>query len=216
MEKDETVKHDNIPFVNAKSSLSRIHVVPYCDSNSKTARKQQKIKTKSNSWRRDTEAELKQQGTNWSGMARAAQNRVSLFLVGCLASEQHASVSQRRIYIFYSVLGCVLPLQKVALRQSLPSFSVLCYSRPYRSLLPHNIISPTTFWSSDDLTRSVCHSVLLLVHLLSFIRAMCPAHFNFVLVTYWTMSVTLVLYLMLVLRILSFSLTVSILLSIAC
>ena len=29
-----------------------------------------------NSWRRDTEAELKQQGTNWSGMTRAAQNRV--------------------------------------------------------------------------------------------------------------------------------------------
>ena len=25
-----------------------------------------------NSWRRDTEAELKQQGTNWSGMAGAA------------------------------------------------------------------------------------------------------------------------------------------------
>ena len=29
-----------------------------------------------NSWRRDTEAELKQQGTSWSGMNRAAQNRV--------------------------------------------------------------------------------------------------------------------------------------------
>ena len=29
-----------------------------------------------NSWRRDTEAELIQQGTNWSGMTRAAQNRV--------------------------------------------------------------------------------------------------------------------------------------------
>ena len=29
-----------------------------------------------NSWRRDTEAELKQQGTNWCGMTRAAQNRV--------------------------------------------------------------------------------------------------------------------------------------------
>ena len=29
-----------------------------------------------NSWWRDTEAELKQQGTNWSGMATAAQNRV--------------------------------------------------------------------------------------------------------------------------------------------
>ena len=26
--------------------------------------------------RRDTEAELKQQGTNWYGMTRAAQNRV--------------------------------------------------------------------------------------------------------------------------------------------
>ena len=27
-----------------------------------------------NSWRRDTEAELKQQGTSWSEMTRAAQN----------------------------------------------------------------------------------------------------------------------------------------------
>ena len=65
------------------------------------------------------------------------------------------------------------------------------------------------------LTRLICHSVLLIVHLLSFIRAMCPAHFHFVLFTYWTMSVTLVLCLMMVLRILSFSLTVSIFLSIA-
>ena len=29
-----------------------------------------------NSWRRDTEAELKQQGTSWSGMTRATKNRV--------------------------------------------------------------------------------------------------------------------------------------------
>ena len=29
-----------------------------------------------NSWRRDTEAELKQQETNWSGTTRATQNRV--------------------------------------------------------------------------------------------------------------------------------------------
>ena len=29
-----------------------------------------------NSWRRDTEAELKQQGTNWFRMTRAAKNRV--------------------------------------------------------------------------------------------------------------------------------------------
>ena len=66
-----------------------------------------------------------------------------------------------------------------------------------------------------DLTPSVCHSVLLIVHLLSFIQAMCPTHFHFVLVTYWTMSVTLVLCLMVVLRILSSSLTLSIIPSIA-
>ena len=76
---------------------------------------------------------------------------------------------------------------------------------------PECHLSNDVFGLPTDLTPSVCHSVLLIVHLLSFIRAMCP----FVLVTYWTMSVTLVLCLMVVLRILSFSLTLSILLSIA-
>ena len=37
---------------------------------------EEKERRRRNSWRRDTEAELKQQGTNWSGMTRAAQNRV--------------------------------------------------------------------------------------------------------------------------------------------
>ena len=55
------------------------------------------------------------------------------------------------------------------------------------------------FGLPTDLTPSVCHSVLLLVHLVSFIRAMCPSHFHYVLVTYWTMSVTLILCLMVVL-----------------
>ena len=115
-------------------------------------------------------------------------------------------------YSYSYILGCVLPLQEVALRQSLPSFSVLYYPRPYRSLLPQNVISPTTFWSSDwsyTLCLTLCASNS------PFIRAMCPAHFHFVLVTYWTMSVTLVLFLMVVLRIPLFSLTWSILLSIA-
>ena len=71
------------------------------------------------------------------------------------------------------------------------------------------------FGLQTDLTPCVCHIVLLTVHLLSFIRAMCPAHFHFVLVTYWTMSTTLVLCLMILLRILSFSLTLSIFLSMA-
>ena len=48
----------------------------------------------------------------------------------------------------YSILGCVLPLQEVALRQSPLTFSVLHYPCPYRSLLPHNVISPTTVWYS--------------------------------------------------------------------
>ena len=69
--------------------------------------------------------------------------RGTLYLVRRLALFPSPSI------LFYSVLGCVLPLQEVALRQSLPSFSVLCYPRPYRSLLPHNVISLTTFWSSD-------------------------------------------------------------------
>ena len=47
------------------------------------------------------------------------------------------------------------------------------------------------------------------------IQVMCPAHFDFVLVSYWTMSVTLVLCLIMVLRILSFSLTFSIFLSVS-
>ena len=50
----------------------------------------------------------------------------------------------------YSLLGCVPPLQEVALHQSPPSFSVLCYPCPYRSLLPHNVISPLMFWSSNQ------------------------------------------------------------------
>ena len=46
----------------------------------------------------------------------------------------------------WSILGCVLPLQEVALRQSPPT---VCYPCSYRSLLSHNVTSPTTFWSSN-------------------------------------------------------------------
>ena len=50
--------------------------------------------------------------------------------------------------LFYYILGCVLPLQEVALRQS-SIFLCPLHSHPHSSLLPHNVISPTTFWSSD-------------------------------------------------------------------
>ena len=46
--------------------------------------------------------------------------------------------------------------------------------------------SNDVFGLRTDLTPFICHSVLLIVHLLSFIRVMCPDHFYFVLVTYWT------------------------------
>ena len=85
-----------------------------------------------------------------------------------------------------------------SLLSSLP-FAVLFHTPPccpMMSSLQRHFGLPT------DLTPSDCLSVLLVVHQLSFIQAMCPAHFHLVLVTYWTMSVTLVLCLMVVLRIL--------------
>ena len=82
----------------------------------------------------------------------------------------------------YCFLGCVLALQEVVLGQSPPTFSVLCYSCPYCSMLPHNVISPTMFGLPTNLTPFICHSVLLIIHLLSSIQAMCPAHFSFTLV----------------------------------
>ena len=80
--------------------------------------------------------------------------------------------------LFYSNLGCVLPLQEVALRHP-PTFSVLCQTAP---CCPTISSLQRRFGLPTHRTPSVCHSVLLIVHLLSFIRAMCPAHFHFVLV----------------------------------
>ena len=71
------------------------------------------------------------------------------------------------------------------------------------------------FGLPTDITLLICYSVLLMVHLLSFIPTMCPAHCHFILVTQLTMSVTLVLCLKIVLWILSFCLTSSILLFMA-
>ena len=78
---------------------------------------------------------------------------------------------------FYSILGCVHPPQKAALRQSPPTFiAILVHTAP---------CSPTMsslqrrFGLPTDLTPFICHSVLLIVQLLSFIWVMCPAHFHF-------------------------------------
>ena len=68
------------------------------------------------------------------------------------------------------------------------SFAILVHTPP---CCPTMSSLQRRFGLPTDLTPSVCHSVLLIVHLLSFIRAMCPARFHFVLVTYRTMPVTL-------------------------
>ena len=67
----------------------------------------------------------------------------------CPAAGKPCAGAIHSAVLFCSILSYVLPLQEVALRQSPPSFSVLCCPCPYRSLLPHNVISPTMFWSSD-------------------------------------------------------------------
>ena len=115
--------------------------------------------------------------------------------------------------LFHSILGCVLPLQEVALHwvlQLFLSFAILVNTTPCCPTMSSLRRFPPT-----DHPPFICHSVLLTVHLLSFSPVMCPAHFHFVLVTYWTMSVTPVLCLRMVLRILSFRLTFSLVLYLA-
>ena len=89
--------------------------------------------------------------------------------------------SDANTILFYSVLGCVLPLHEVGSLRSPPSFSVLCYLCPRRSLLPS---LQRRFGLPTDFTPFICLSVLLIVCLLSFSRAMCPVHFHFTWVTY--------------------------------
>ena len=115
--------------------------------------------------------------------------------------------------LFYSILGCVFHSRKKpsARVQLSLSFAILVHTAPWCPTMS----SLQRFGLPSDLTPFIYHSVLLMVQLLSFIRAMCRAHFHFSLVTYWTMSVTLVLCLMMVLRILYFSLACSIFLSMA-
>ena len=87
--------------------------------------------------------------------------------------------------LFYSILGCTFSLHETDLRRSPPTFPVLCYPCPYCSLFSRNVVSPT------DLIPFICDSVLFMIHLLSFIRVICPAHFHFALVMYSAMSLSL-------------------------
>ena len=63
---------------------------------------EEKERPASQSWRRDTEAELKQQGTNWSGMTRASQNKVRWRgVVDGLCSTSSSSSSSKMLYYLF-------------------------------------------------------------------------------------------------------------------
>ena len=95
-------------------------------------------------------------------------------------------------HTFY--LGFIHPLQDVALHQCLPLSSVCCFPVPGGSLLPCYAVLPTSAWSSDPFPVLGCHSVQRLVHPLSFILAVCPAHLHFCFSVY-SMSIIFVLFL---------------------
>ena len=59
-----------------------------------------------------------------------------------------------------------------------PSFAIFVHTAP---CCPTMSSLQRRFGLPIDLAPFICHSVLLIVHLLSFIRVMCPARFHFVL-----------------------------------
>ena len=80
--------------------------------------------------------------------------------------------------LFYSRLcpstaGSSRPSSRV-LRLSL-SFAVLVHTAP---CCPTMSSPQRRFGLPTDLTPFICHSLILIIHLLSFIRAMCLAHFH--------------------------------------
>ena len=68
----------------------------------------------------------------------------------------------------YSILGSVLPLQKVALLQSPVTFSVICCPCPHRSCCLTMSSLQRCFGFPIDLTSFIHHSVLLMEHLCPF------------------------------------------------
>ena len=90
------------------------------------------------------------------------------------------------------------------------SFAVLVHGVPCCTTM-----SSFCFDLPADLLPIIYHSVPLMVHLLSFIRATCLAYFHFEVVTSSAISDILVFCLMMVFCILSFSFTFSIVLSLA-
>ena len=93
-------------------------------------------------------------------------------------------------------LGFVHPLQDVALQQRLPLSSVCCFPVPGGFLLPM-LCRLATFYLVVPLISFLlgCHSVQRLVHLLPFILAICPVHFQFCFCVCSIMPIVFVLFL---------------------
>ena len=75
---------------------------------------------------------------------------LSQVLMYCVSSTNQlllpSPMDWTRRWGFCSILGCVLPVQEVALCRSRPTLFVLCCPRLCHSLLPHGVICPTIFW----------------------------------------------------------------------
>ena len=119
------------------------------------------------------------------------------------------------ILLCYSILRCILKLQDIAFGQSPPaslSFAVLVHAAP---CCPKTSSLQRLFGLSTDLTSFIYYFVLLVVQLLSFIWAMYQAHFHLSIVMYSAVSFSVFHCPVMVFRILSFTLTFSISLSVA-
>ena len=102
----------------------------------------------------------------------------------------------KRLTYFTFLLGFVDPLQDVTLHQCLQSYSVSAFLfQVVPSFLAMSSCHHLLDRPLDLFPLLGCHSVQRLVHLLSFVLAVCSAHLHFCFSVYSMMSVIFVLFL---------------------
>ena len=115
-------------------------------------------------------------------------------LQGCLL-QLLGETASLHFHTFTCHLGFVYPLQDVALHQCLPLSSACCFPVPggssFLAMSCHLLLGRPL----DLFPLLGCQSVQRLVHLLSFILAICPAHLHFCFSVYSMMSVIFVFFL---------------------
>ena len=93
---------------------------------------------------------------------------VKQFVTNCNIKNMRFLLCTVYLKEIYSILGSVLPLQKVALLQSPVTFSVICCPCPHRSCCLTMSSLQRCFGFPIDLTSFIHHSVLLMEHLCPF------------------------------------------------